>query len=45
MTEKGRQKGTLSENLYKELRVVLSGNRSPLLLRFAKWVGFRHTEF
>ena len=40
MTENGRQKGTLSETLHKELRVVISGNRSPLLLRIAKWAIF-----
>jgi hypothetical protein len=37
MTEKRRQKGTLSETIQKELRVVSSRNRSPLPLRIAKW--------
>ncbi len=40
MTENIRQKGTLSETVHKELRVVLSGNRSPPPLRIAKWVVF-----
>jgi hypothetical protein len=40
MTENGRQKGTLSETLHKELRVVISENRSPLPFRIAKWVVF-----
>jgi hypothetical protein len=34
--EKGRQKDTLSETVHKELRVVLSRNRSPLSLRVAR---------
>jgi hypothetical protein len=33
MTENEKQKGTLSETLHKELRVVISGNRSPLPFR------------
>ncbi len=37
MTEKGRQKDSLSETVHKELRVVLSRSRSPLSLRIAKW--------
>jgi hypothetical protein len=37
MTENGRQKGALSETFHKELRVVISGNRSPLPFRIAKW--------
>ena len=40
MTENGRQKGTLSETLHKELRVVISGNRSPLPFRIVKWAVF-----
>ena len=40
MTEKGRQKGTLSETVQKELRVVISSNRAPLSLRIAKWALF-----
>jgi hypothetical protein len=40
MTEKGRQKGTLSETVQKEFRVVGSSNRSPLPLRITKWVLF-----
>jgi predicted outer membrane lipoprotein len=40
MTEKGRQKDTLSETVHKELRVVLSRSRSPLSLRVAKWLLF-----
>jgi hypothetical protein len=40
MTEKGRQKDTLSEAVHKELRVVLSRSRSPLSLRIAKWLLF-----
>jgi hypothetical protein len=40
MTENGRHKGTLSETFHKELRVVVSGNRSPLPLRIAKWALF-----
>jgi hypothetical protein len=40
MTEDGRHKGTLSKSLHKELRVVISGNRSPLLFRIIKWVLF-----
>jgi hypothetical protein len=30
MTENGRQKGTVFETAHKELRVVISRNRSPL---------------
>ncbi len=40
MTENGRQKGTLSETLHKELWVVISRYRSPLPLRIAKWALF-----
>ncbi len=40
MTENGRQKGSLSETVQKELRVVSSRNRSPLPLRIAKWALF-----
>ncbi len=40
MTENGRQKGTLSETVHKELRVVVSRDRSPLSLRIAKWALF-----
>jgi hypothetical protein len=40
MTEKGRQKGTLSETVQKEFRVVSSRNRSPLPLRIVKWALF-----
>jgi hypothetical protein len=40
MTENGRQKRTLSETVHKELRVISSGNRSPLSLRIAKWALF-----
>jgi hypothetical protein len=40
MTENGRRKGTLAKTVRKELRVVGSGNRSPLPLRIAKWVLF-----
>ena len=37
LKENGRQQGTLSGALRRELRVVISGNRSPLSLRIAKW--------
>ena len=40
MKENGRQKGKLSETVHKELRVAISGNRSPLPLRIAKWALF-----
>jgi hypothetical protein len=40
MTENENQKGTLSETLHKELWVVISGNRSPLPFRIAKWAVF-----
>jgi len=40
MTENRGQKGTLSETVQKELRVVSSRNRSPLPLRIAKWALF-----
>lgn len=40
MTEDGRYKGTLPESLRKELQVVISGNRSPLRFRIAKWALF-----
>ena len=40
MTENGRQKGTLSETLHKELRIVISGNRASLPFRIAKWALF-----
>jgi hypothetical protein len=40
MTENGKQRGTLSETVRTELRVVSSRNRSPLPLRFAKWALF-----
>ena len=40
MTEYGRQNGTLSETVYKELRVVISSNRAPLSMRIAKWALF-----
>jgi hypothetical protein len=40
MTENGRQRGPLSETLHKELRVVVSRDRSPLSLRIAKWALF-----
>jgi hypothetical protein len=40
MTENGRQRGTLSETLHKELRVVISGNRSPVPFRIGKWAVF-----
>ena len=40
MMDKGNQKVTLSEILHKELRVVLSENRSPLPFRIAKWTVF-----
>ena len=40
MTENGRQGGALSEAVRKELRVIGSGNRSPLSLRIAKSVLF-----
>jgi hypothetical protein len=36
----GRQQGTLSDTLRRELRVVLSKDRSPLTLRIAKWALF-----
>ena len=36
----GRQQGTLSGTLRKELRVVISGNRSPLPFRIGKWIVF-----
>jgi hypothetical protein len=45
MTVNGRQKGTLSETVHKELRVVVSGNRSPLPLRIAKWALFLGTTW
>jgi hypothetical protein len=40
MTQNGRLKGTLSETIQKELRVVSSRKRSPLPLRIAKWALF-----
>jgi hypothetical protein len=40
MTENGRQQETLSETVHRELRVVLSKDRSPPLLRIAKWALF-----
>jgi hypothetical protein len=40
MTDNGRQKDRLSETVRKELRVVSSGNWSPLPLRIAKWALF-----
>ena len=40
MTENGRDRGTLAETVQKELRVVISRNRSPLPLRIAKWALF-----
>jgi hypothetical protein len=40
MKESGQQRGKLSESLRRELRVVASGNRSPIPLRIAKWVLF-----
>jgi hypothetical protein len=40
MKENGRQKGRLPGTVRKELRVAISGNRSPLSLRIAKWVLF-----
>ena len=40
MEGNGRQQGTLSGTLRKELRVAISGNRSPLSLRIAKWALF-----
>jgi len=40
MTKNGRHKDSLSETVQKELRVVSSGNRSPLSLRIAKWALF-----
>jgi hypothetical protein len=36
----GGQKGTLSATVRKELRVVISGDRSPLPFRIAKWIVF-----
>ncbi len=38
MQENGRPQGTLSGPLRKELRVVLSGNRSPLPFKVGKWI-------
>jgi hypothetical protein len=40
MKENGRQRGTVSEAIRRELRVVGSRNRSPLPLRLAKWALF-----
>jgi hypothetical protein len=40
MRQNGRQKGRLSETVRKELRVVISRDRSPLSLRIAKWALF-----
>jgi hypothetical protein len=40
MTNNGRRRGTLAETVRKELRVISSGNRSPLPLRIAKWALF-----
>lgn len=40
MTEYKRQRGTLSETVHKEFRVVDPRNRSPLPLRIAKWALF-----
>jgi len=40
MRGKGRQQATLSGNLRKELRVTISGNRSPLPFRIGKWIVF-----
>jgi hypothetical protein len=40
MTKNGRQKGTVFETAHKELRIVISRNRSLLPLRIAKWVLF-----
>ena len=40
MTENERQRGTGSEAVQKELRVVSSRNRPPLPLRIAKWALF-----
>jgi hypothetical protein len=40
MKGSGRQQGTLSGALRRELRVVLSKDRSPLPLRIAKLVLF-----
>jgi hypothetical protein len=40
MKENRKQKGRLSETVHKELRVAISGNRSPLPLRIAKWALF-----
>jgi hypothetical protein len=36
MTDNETKRGTLSEAIQKELRVISSGNRSPLTLRIAK---------
>jgi hypothetical protein len=36
----GGQKRTLSETVRKELRVAISGNRSPLPFRIGKWIVF-----
>ena len=40
MTENGRQEGTPAGTIHREIRVVLSSNRSPLRLRVAKLVLF-----
>jgi hypothetical protein len=40
MTENGRQEDTLAGTVRREIRVVLSRNRSPLPLRVAKLVLF-----
>ena len=40
MKGNGRRQGTLSETVRKELRVVISGNRSPLPFRIGKWIVF-----
>jgi hypothetical protein len=40
MTENGRQEDTPSGTIRREIRVVLSRNRSPLPLRVAKLVLF-----
>ena len=40
MKNNGRRRGTFAEALRRELRVMASGNRSPIPLRIAKWVVF-----
>ena len=40
MKGNGRNQGTLPGTLRRELRVAISGNRSPLAFRIGKWIVF-----